>query len=83
MKPTPLSNPFQTPSPIDSHRHPRTCSSSPDLPASDRSGQGLSEYMILAMLIVVISIAATKSLGNTIKSKLENVNEQLQQIHVP
>lgn len=49
----------------------------------DQAGQGLSEYMILAMLIVVGSIAASKTLGTTIKSKLENVNEQLQQIHVP
>jgi Flp pilus assembly pilin Flp len=49
----------------------------------DRSGQGLSEYMILAMLIVVGSIAASKTLGTTIKSKLETVNEQLQAIHVP
>jgi Flp pilus assembly pilin Flp len=49
----------------------------------DRSGQGLSEYMILAMLIVVGSIAASKTLGTTIKTKLETVNEQLQQIHVP
>ena len=49
----------------------------------NQSGQGLSEYMILAMLIVVGSIAASKTLGTTIKTKLENVNEQLQQIHVP
>jgi Flp pilus assembly pilin Flp len=49
----------------------------------NRSGQGLSEYMILAMLIVVGSIAASKTLGTTIKTKLENVNDQLQQIHVP
>ncbi len=48
-----------------------------------QSGQGLSEYMILAMLIVVGSIAASRTLGATIKSKLENINEQLQQIHVP
>ncbi|MBU6153867.1 MAG: hypothetical protein KGP28_06155 [Bdellovibrionales bacterium] len=52
-------------------------------PIKNRSGQGLSEYMILAMLIVVGSIAASRTLGNTIKTKLENVNEQLQQIHVP
>ena len=49
----------------------------------DRSGQGLSEYMILAMLVVVGSIAASRTLGTTLKTKLEAINEQLQQIHVP
>ncbi len=49
----------------------------------DRTGQGLSEYMILSMLIVVGSIAASRTLGATVKSKLENINEQLQQIHIP
>jgi Flp pilus assembly pilin Flp len=49
----------------------------------DRSGQGLSEYMILVMLIVVGSIAASRTLGETLKARLENINEQLKQIHVP
>ncbi len=49
----------------------------------DRSGQGLSEYMILAMLIVVGSIAASRTLGSTIKTKLETLNEELRQVHVP
>ncbi len=49
----------------------------------DRSGQGLSEYMILAMLIVVGSIAASRTLGGTIKTKLETLNEELKQVHVP
>ena len=49
----------------------------------DRSAQGLSEYMILAMLIVVGSIAASRTLGETLKSKLESINDQLKQIHAP
>jgi Flp pilus assembly pilin Flp len=47
------------------------------------SGQGLSEYLILALLIVVGSIAASRTLGTTIQTKLGNINEQLQNIHVP
>jgi hypothetical protein len=48
-----------------------------------RSGQGLSEYLILALLIVVGSIAASRTLGSTIQSKLGVINEQLQNIHIP
>jgi hypothetical protein len=47
------------------------------------SGQGLSEYLILALLIVVGSIAASRTLGSTIQAKLGAINEQLQNIHVP
>lgn len=49
----------------------------------NRSGQGLSEYLILALLIVVGSIAASRTLGSTIQAKLGVINEQLQNIHVP
>jgi Flp pilus assembly pilin Flp len=34
-------------------------------------GQGLTEYLILLLLIAVISIGATRTLGSTIKGKLE------------
>ena len=34
-------------------------------------GQGLTEYLVLLLLISVISIAAVKSLGGTIKGKIE------------
>ncbi len=47
-----------------------------------RAGQGLSEYMILVMLIGVCSIAASKTVGITIKSKLENINQKLEEIHI-
>jgi Flp pilus assembly pilin Flp len=47
------------------------------------SGQGLSEYMILTLLIVVGSIAASRTLGETLKTKLETLNDQLKQIHAP
>jgi len=36
-----------------------------------QKGQGLTEYLILLLLIAIISIAAAKSLGTTIKKKLQ------------
>jgi len=37
----------------------------------NREGQGLTEYLVLLLLIAVISIAAVRSLGGTIRGKLE------------
>ena len=36
-----------------------------------KRGQGLTEYLILVLLVAVVSIAAAKSLGGTVKRKLE------------
>ena len=41
------------------------------------SGQGMSEYLILVVLIAVGSIAATKTLGGTVKNKLEMIERQI------
>ncbi len=49
----------------------------------DRSGQGLSEYIILVMLIAVCSIAASRTVGSTIKTKLDTINQKLLEIHIP
>ncbi len=35
------------------------------------SGQGLTEYLILIVLISLVSIAASRTLGSTIKRKIE------------
>jgi Flp pilus assembly pilin Flp len=40
-------------------------------------GQGLTEYLILLLLISVVSIAAVKTLGNTVKSKLTVVRDHI------
>lgn len=37
----------------------------------DQSGQGLTEYLILLLLIAVFSIGAAQILGKTVKEKLE------------
>lgn len=44
---------------------------------SDRSGQGLTEYLILLLLIAVVSIAAAQSLGATVKRKLQMAREHI------
>ena len=44
----------------------------------NRSGQGLTEYLILVLLIAVVSIAAAKSLGGAIKGKLRMARDHVQ-----
>jgi Flp pilus assembly pilin Flp len=44
---------------------------------TDQKGQGLTEYLILLLLISVVSIAAVRTLGGTIKSKLEEVRRHI------
>jgi Flp pilus assembly pilin Flp len=43
----------------------------------NESGQGLTEYLILLMLVAVVSIAAVRSLGGTVKSKLETARRHI------
>lgn len=40
-------------------------------------GQGLTEYLILLVLISVVSIAATRTLGSTIKKKIQLAERHL------
>jgi hypothetical protein len=44
---------------------------------ANRKGQGLTEYLVLLLLIAVISISAVKVLGGTIRDKI-----QLAQRHI-
>jgi Flp pilus assembly pilin Flp len=43
----------------------------------DQKGQGLTEYLILLLLISIVSITAVRSLGGTIKSKLQQVRNHI------
>ena len=43
----------------------------------NEKGQGLTEYIILLMLISVISIAAVTTLGTTVKSKIQVATRQI------
>lgn len=45
------------------------------------SGQGMSEYLILVLLIAVGSIAAAKTVGSTVYSKLDEIHTKLQDVH--
>jgi len=43
----------------------------------NQNGQGLTEYLILVLLIAVVSIGAAKSLGTTIKTKIKEAQNQI------
>ncbi len=43
----------------------------------NQAGQGMSEYLILVMLIAVASIAAARTVGTTVNSKLEQIHRSL------
>jgi len=45
-----------------------------------QEGQGLTEYLILMVLISLVSIAAVKSLGGTIQRKLQMAREHINQV---
>lgn len=48
---------------------------------ANNKGQGLTEYITLLLLISVISIVAAKSLGSTVKAKIQlarkHINEEI------
>ncbi len=46
-----------------------------------KSGQGMSEYLILVLLIAVGSIAAAKSIGSTVYSKLNQIHSELEGVY--
>jgi Flp pilus assembly pilin Flp len=45
-----------------------------------RSGQGLTEYLILLVLISLVSIAAVRSLGGTIQKKLSLIRNHIEKV---
>ena len=52
----------------------------PQKARSQQKGQGLTEYLILMVLISLVSIAAVKSLGGTIQRKLQMAREHINQV---
>lgn len=44
----------------------------------DERGQGLTEYLILLLLVSVVSIAAVRSFGNTVKDKLQVIRSHIE-----
>ncbi len=43
----------------------------------EERGQGLTEYLILLILVAVISIGAVQSLGSTIKKKVQTARDNI------
>lgn len=48
----------------------------------NETGQGLTEYLILMILIAVISIAAARTLGSTIKAKIEMAQRHIEKVQI-
>jgi hypothetical protein len=46
----------------------------------DTSGQGLTEYLILMMLVCVISITAVTGLGKVVRDKIKEAESQISKI---
>ena len=43
----------------------------------NQSGQGLTEYITLLLLVSILSVAAAKTLGKTIRGKIEMAEGQI------
>ncbi len=43
----------------------------------NESGQGLTEYLVLLILISMVSVVAVKSLGGIVKDKLRYAREKI------
>jgi Flp pilus assembly pilin Flp len=41
------------------------------------SGQGLTEYLMIMILVAVVSIAAMKALGSTVKAKIQEARQHI------
>ncbi len=48
-----------------------------DFKHRQEGGQGLTEYMILLVLIALVSIGAAKTLGTTIKEKIQTARRHI------
>lgn len=45
-------------------------------------GQGLTEYLILMILVAVTSIAMVSSMGTQIRLKMQTIRDQIQNVKV-
>lgn len=44
---------------------------------ANQKGQGLTEYLILVMLISIVTIGAVKTLGKEIKSQIQTIRSNI------
>ncbi|MBU6376047.1 MAG: hypothetical protein KGQ59_08635 [Bdellovibrionales bacterium] len=54
----------------------------PSVHSEKELGQGLTEYLILLVLISLVSIAAVRSLGGTIQGKLTLVRNHIEKVSI-
>ncbi len=48
----------------------------------NNSGQGLTEYLILVILVAIGSIVAVRAMGNKVEDRIEAVTSRIEQLHV-
>jgi hypothetical protein len=49
---------------------------------NNNSGQGLTEYLILVILVAIGSIVAVREMGSKVEDRVKAVSKQIQQLHV-
>ena len=47
---------------------------------TNESGQGLTEYLMIMILVAVVSIVAVQSLGKTVKGKIQEARDHINSI---
>ena len=47
----------------------------------NEQGQGMSEYLILVLLIAIGSIAATQALGTTVYKKINQIKQKISDVN--
>ena len=45
----------------------------------DEKGQGLTEYITLLVLVALVAVGAAKSIGTTVRNKLETARKHINQ----
>ncbi len=50
---------------------------------ADRKGQGLTEYLILMILVCLVSVAAVRTMGSTIREKVEGIQRHVEGVKLP
>lgn len=59
--------------------NPKTRRKKNRLVLANRQGQGLTEYIILVVLVGIVSLSAAQMFGQTVKKKITQAKEEINQ----
>jgi len=51
-------------------------------PKLNQSGQGLTEYLILMVLVAVVCITSTRQVGTAVKRKMELIKRHIVEVQI-